>query len=162
MKKDLILYHGSNKAVLNPSVNKSKITNDFGNGFYLTADRDQAIKWAKRKAYLGGVPTLNVYCLLDVDSDLNFLRFNADLEWVKFIIMNRTHSLPNSKSFKQDIIYGPIADGRLFTVIRDVKHGKMTLNEALIKMKPNAYAKQYCLKTKKALLHLKFIGKEYF
>lgn len=105
------------------------------------------------------------FCTLkppDVDSDLNFLRFNADLEWVKFIIMNRTHSLPNSKSFKQDIIYGPIADGRLFTVIRDVKHGKMTLNEALIKMKPNAYAKQYCLKTKKALLHLKFIGKEYF
>lgn len=52
--------------------------------------------------------------------------------------MSRTHSLPNSKSFKQDIIYGPIADGRLLTVIRDVKHGKMTLNEALIKMKPNA------------------------
>lgn len=50
MKKDLILYHGSNKAVPNPSVNKSKMTNDFGNGFYLTADRDQAIKWAKRKA----------------------------------------------------------------------------------------------------------------
>ena len=52
--------------------------------------------------------------------------------------MSRTHSLPNSKTFKQDIIYGPIAEERLFTVNRDVKHGKMTLNGALIKMKPNA------------------------
>lgn len=37
----VILYHGSNQAVYQPRINKNVFTTDFGNGFYVTANRRQ-------------------------------------------------------------------------------------------------------------------------
>lgn len=37
------LYHGSNMAIKNPKIFPAV---DFGNGFYLTSDYEQAKRWA--------------------------------------------------------------------------------------------------------------------
>ena len=50
------LYHGSNVVVENPQLIPSKRLLDFGEGFYLTSDLEQARKWAIRSVnnYLKG------------------------------------------------------------------------------------------------------------
>lgn len=48
----MILYHGSTIAVEKPEIIKSEIGRDFGFAFYTTDIRDQAIRWAKRKAII--------------------------------------------------------------------------------------------------------------
>lgn len=45
----MILYHGSNVEVEMPDLNKSKPYKDFGQGFYLSADRNQALRMAEQK-----------------------------------------------------------------------------------------------------------------
>lgn len=44
----MILYHGSNVEVKSPQIIKSRKLLDFGAGFYLTSDYEQAEKWAVR------------------------------------------------------------------------------------------------------------------
>ena len=43
-RKFMILYHGSNVEVKNPKIIQSKRLLDFGTGFYLTSDYEQAKK----------------------------------------------------------------------------------------------------------------------
>ena len=43
------LYHGSNVKVSVPDLAKSKPYKDFGQGFYLSADRGQAMRMAEQK-----------------------------------------------------------------------------------------------------------------
>ncbi len=46
----MILYHGTNVEFEEIDLTKSKVGKDFGCGFYLSADREQALELAKRKA----------------------------------------------------------------------------------------------------------------
>lgn len=48
----MILYHGSNLIVETPKIMKSEHGRDFGFGFYTTDIKEQAIRWAIRKAKL--------------------------------------------------------------------------------------------------------------
>lgn len=45
----MILYHGSNVVIKNPISTKGRSDVDFGAGFYLTADKNMARKWASNK-----------------------------------------------------------------------------------------------------------------
>ena len=58
----MILYHGSNVEVNEPKIIKSKRLLDFGTGFYLTSDFEQAKKWAIR--------TVNNYLKVYFDQDI--------------------------------------------------------------------------------------------
>ena len=46
----MIVYHGSHLIVQKPDICYSKSTLDFGSGFYVTPDINQAELWAKRKS----------------------------------------------------------------------------------------------------------------
>ncbi len=50
----MIVYHGSTIEVNNPDMQHSYRNLDFGKGFYVTTVREQAERWAKRKADLSG------------------------------------------------------------------------------------------------------------
>lgn len=76
----MILYHGSNINITEIDLGISKVGKDFGCGFYLSADKAQALELAERKTeQLGvGTPTLNTYrfdesCLQN--SSLSVLEF---------------------------------------------------------------------------------------
>ena len=61
----------------------------------MTANRRQAEKWAKRKARYSGQPTLNRY-VFDADQpDLKILVYQADIDWIKFVIQNRMNNIKN-------------------------------------------------------------------
>ena len=50
----MIVYHGSSKTVRQPDILHSYRALDFGRGFYVTTVREQAERWARRKAALSG------------------------------------------------------------------------------------------------------------
>lgn len=45
----MILYHGSNQDIKEIDLTKTRPNKDFGQGFYLTADEEQAMQMAKQK-----------------------------------------------------------------------------------------------------------------
>ena len=56
------LYHGTNIMFDEIDLHKSKPNKDFGRGFYLSSDREQALQLAQYKAFqYGGKPILNTY-----------------------------------------------------------------------------------------------------
>ena len=42
------IYHGNYYKIENPKIIAGKYTKDFGEGFYCTILKEQAIKWAKK------------------------------------------------------------------------------------------------------------------
>lgn len=56
------LYHGSNVAIEVIDLSKSRPGKDFGKGFYLSADKQQATEMAESKvAFLGGEPIVTEF-----------------------------------------------------------------------------------------------------
>ena len=58
------VYHGSAEIVRNPDVQHSYRPLDFGKGFYVTTNREQAENWAKRKSVVTGKKCI-YQCLRD-------------------------------------------------------------------------------------------------
>ncbi len=53
----MILYHGSNVEIVQIDLGKSRPNKDFGKGFYLSADYQQAMRMAQFKTKIeGGMP----------------------------------------------------------------------------------------------------------
>lgn len=111
------LYHGSNQPILNVDLSKSQKYKDFGQGFYTTHLRDQAIYWSKRIAdRFGGVPTVTEF-EFDIEAaltdGLNIKIFEQpDKEWALFIMANRKQSEVDFQH-DYDIVIGSVADDKM-------------------------------------------------
>ena len=46
----MIVYHGSTDVIKQPDVKHSYRLLDFGQGFYVTTVKEQAVRWARRKS----------------------------------------------------------------------------------------------------------------
>jgi hypothetical protein len=58
----MTLYHGSTQDIDHIDLQKSRPNKDFGRGFYLSADRQQAWRMAEFKALTeGGSPVMNYF-----------------------------------------------------------------------------------------------------
>ena len=135
----MILYHGSTVDIETIDLKKSRPNKDFGRGFYLTADRQQALRMGEFKALIeGGTPVINTY-LFDEDvmvsGELRVLRFDTySREWAEFVFLNR-----NSRSANPvhdfDIVYGPIANDRVGVQIGKYEAGDITLDQFVESLK---------------------------
>ena len=112
----MILYHGTNVAFDSIDLNKSKPNKDFGKGFYLSADYEQAMAMAETKVdqLEFGSPIVLTF---EIDEsqmeELNILRFNEySEEWATFILLNRRNE-SNHPAHNYDIVFGPIANDRV-------------------------------------------------
>lgn len=113
----MILYHGSNQDIKEIDLTKTRPNKDFGQGFYLTEDKEQAMKMAEQKVIQsGGRPTVNVYEFDEIhlsDNELNVKRFEGYTEeWAKFILANRNRE-SQTKIHNYDIVIGAIADDKV-------------------------------------------------
>ena len=112
----MILYHGSNTSFDQIDLTKSLPNKDFGKGFYLSDNYEQAEEMAKFKVVIsGGNVIVQSYhtedSILD-DTSLKIKIFKEyTKEWAEFILANRNnHSdLP---IHDYDIVYGPIANDK--------------------------------------------------
>lgn len=110
------LYHGTNKDFDRIDLLQSKPNKDFGRGFYLSADYEQALNMAQVKVEQleTGSPVVQSYLVEDDDLDmLSVLRFDGySEEWAKFILLNRNN--PTDKPVHEyDVVIGPIANDRV-------------------------------------------------
>lgn len=135
----MILYHGSNVAIDVIDLSKSRPGKDFGKGFYLSADRQQAIEMAESKvAFLGGEPVVTEFEVNDnilTSSQLKVRTFESYTEeWAKFVYDNR-ENYSDTPIHDYDIIYGPIANDKVGAQIRNFKNGSIDLDERLRRIK---------------------------
>lgn len=128
------LYHGSNVMVAVPDLSKSKPYKDFGQGFYLSADRRQAARMAEQKTLqlLCGEPTVSEFefdeALLQSDELKVRIFDDYSVEWANFILQNRDiHSQHPTHDY--DIVYGPIADDGVTFQLRRYQSGVISIEE---------------------------------
>lgn len=117
----MIVYHGSDQIVEKPDVLHSYRPLDFGKGFYVTTNREQAERWARRKAdlYHKDKAYVNVYEMSEDESAFKVKTFSEDLmEWIDFVCDCR-----DGKTDYQlyDIIKGKVANDKVFRVV-DLYH----------------------------------------
>lgn len=154
------LYHGSTVDIKEIELSKSKPNKDFGRGFYLSADRQQAERMAEYKAFqIGGTPFVNTY---DFDErllgggTLKVKEFDAYTEeWAEFVLANRMSETGGS-THDYDIVTGPIANDKVGVQVRkyfDKEISLETFLESLKYMKGITF--QYFFGTEKAIKHLK-------
>ncbi len=135
----IYLYHGSTVIIERIDLSKSRPNKDFGSGFYLSEDRQQALRMGEFKALTeGGTPVLNTYLFdekLLVSKDLKVLTFEGyTREWAEFIFLNRNNktTLP---AHDYDIVYGPIANDRVGVQIGKYEAGDISLKQFLENLK---------------------------
>ena len=151
------LYHGSNIKIDVPDLTHSKPFKDFGRGFYLSADKQQAMEMAIQKVHQTQVGSVEVTEFLFDESimisdELKVMSFpDYSEEWALFVLMNRdknsTHPIP-----QYDIVYGPIANDGVTFQLRRYQGGLISLSRLVEELK---YAKgvtfQYFFGTERAL-----------
>ena len=152
----MLLYHGSNVAVKEPKIIESNRALDFGGGFYLTSDYDQAAKWAKLMVLRRGegTPTVTVFDYDEEAASLNTLKFSApDADWLKFVASHRTNT--NAEN-DYDVIAGPVANDNTMPVINMYIAGDYNEEEAIRRLLAQKLKDQYVMKTERAVVALKF------
>ena len=108
------LYHGSNVAIEQIDLSRSKRGKDFGQGFYLNANPDQAMEMAARTTrFLNeGIPTLSCFEFDEDEATKNGLNIKIfpdySEEWAEFVVMNRKND-SDVPTHPYDIVIGPIA-----------------------------------------------------
>ena len=144
-------------------LSRSKRGKDFGQGFYLNANPDQAMEMATRTTrFLNeGVPTLSCF-EFDIDeatkNELNIKIFpDYSEEWAEFVVMNRKNN-SDIPAHSYDIVVGPIADDTVGVQIRRFIMGYLSASALVEELKfKGDHAVQYFFGTPKAVKLLKRI-----
>ena len=152
----MLLYHGSYMVVDAPRLIVQQRLLDFGPGFYLTSDFEQARKWANRTKIIRNSETSAV-SVFDFDeqelSRLEVLTFNSpNREWLRFVVANRTGKLTP----QYDIVHGSVANDQTVRTINDFQNGYFSEEIALQLLLPQKLKDQFAFKTEKALQCLHF------
>ncbi len=171
------LYHGSYCEVKHPELGKCRKYKDFGRGFYLTTDLDQATRFAKlslRKAVENNTVPGNqliayVSCFQYIEDDTCKINIfdDADAEWLHCVVGHRKqHSFPSvvSEMDRYDVIGGKIAnDATNATILAYMSgtFGEIGSEQAdricISLLLPEKLKDQYCFKTVNAINHLKYL-----
>ena len=92
------LYHGSNIEIDKIDLKKGRLGKDFGQGFYLSENKSQALKMAQTAVDREetGYPTVTTYLfdesLLHTHDALNVKIFEGySKEWAQFVFLNRAN-----------------------------------------------------------------------
>ena len=154
----MILYHGTNQDIETINLSKGLRYKDFGKGFYLTPNKNTAIRMAEKKARLfGGKATLISYELDEaaLRSDLKVKVFPevASVEWFLFVDANRDRE-NDVPIHNYDIVIGPIADDGVVLQLTNYREGISTPEQAANLLQDKYLDQQYFFGTERALSYL--------
>lgn len=154
----MTLYHGTNEDIVSIDLTKGLRFKDFGKGFYLTPDKNTAVRMAQKKARLfGGTPTLITYELdenaLHSDLKVKVSPEKACVEWFLFVDANRDRKniLP---IHSYDIVVGPIADDGVVLQLTNYREGIYSPEQAAQLLQDKYLDQQYFFGTQSALKYL--------
>ena len=147
----MIVYHGSTEIIKKPDVLHSYRLLDFGQGFYVTTVKEQAMRWARRKAGLqkDKSAVVNCYQMADDIDGLKRKTFSEDLmEWIDFVCKCRDG---NTDYREYDLISGKVANDKVFRVVDLYRTGIWEKDRALKEIKAYPNYDQIAFITQKAI-----------
>ena len=144
----MLLYHTGAEEIRVPDLLRGRKNADFGQGFYLTPDRDFAVRWA------GSEAVLNRYSL-DTEG-LGIRCFTREKAWLEAILSNRRAQ----DGLRADVIIGPIANDTIFDTMGIISSGFLSEDIALRLLMVGPEYTQVAIKTRRALDRLRFLGSE--
>lgn len=131
----ITVYHGSHLPVSQPLVKLGRKNLDFGQGFYVTKIKKQAIAWASIIASRKGknvAPVVSIYLFDDDSAKQDGVLFKSfetyNIEWLDFVINCR---LGKKMPFNTDIIEGGVANDNVIDTVEDYEKGIITAEQAL-------------------------------
>ena len=142
------LYHTGDRAIPEPDIHYGRKNADFGQGFYLTPDRDFTLRWATDDA------VVNEYEL--ELTGLTVLRLERNEAWLDYILRNRR--LQDGSD--ADVVIGPIANDTIFDTLGIVSSGFLAPAEALRLLSIGPEYTQVTVKTPRAAAQLRWLGAE--
>ena len=151
----MTLYHGTNVDIETIDLTQGLRHKDFGKGFYLTPDKNTAIRMAQKKSRLfGGTAMLMTYEMDDVakHSELKVKVFpeTACVEWLLFVDANRDRK--NVEPIHDyDIVIGPIADDGVVLQLTNFREGIYSPEQAAEQLQDRYLDQQYYFGTERAL-----------
>jgi hypothetical protein len=158
----MIIYHGSNVVVEQPKILQSERMLDFGVGFYTTSNREQAVRWAQRVAGrrepADQILSVYEFTIEAAELELSIIRFDEPGEaWLDFVCQNRSgYEVPEP----YDIVFGPVADDKVYTVVQLYENGVYDKVEAIRRLKVEELFNQILFHTEKSLDFCRFTGYE--
>ena len=180
--KNLILYHGSYTEVKTVDLRKCAPNKDFGQGFYLTSDREQAIKFVHssvRKAVKNETLSsyqsygyVSVFRLTEDCEEIPYYGFEAaNREWLWYVSQNRRKDLIpflenrfDEELKRAEIISGKVANDTTNPVIVNYASGvfgpvedERVIQAVTMLLLPDKLKDQYCFKSERAVACLQFL-----
>lgn len=151
------VYHGSLEIVERPMILHPNRKLDYGEGFYTTTSEKQAREWVARRMAekLSASGFVNVY-EFDEERLPEFKKLifrEPDEDWAEFVMSNRTK---NGFSHDYDIVYGPVANDRVYLQFGLYEAGAISLETFIRELKTYSLVDQYLFHTERALSALRF------
>ena len=149
-QNNVILFHGSTLVVEKPLVDYGRPELDFGPGFYLTHDREQAERWAQTKAgrMRGGQAILNIYRFEEkaFSEQLAYQRLvfaDYNQEWLDFIADSRKGHSPWQDL---DWIEGGVANDSVISTVDAYVDGFISAEQAIGQLVNERLRHQVCIR----------------
>ena len=174
MKKDLVIYHGSQQIVEIPKFGVGKTYNDYGQGFYCTESIELAKEWAcpvkndgYSNKYILHVDGLNVMHLTNG-------QFNI-LNWLAILLKNRKFDItsPVGNSAREfilerflpdtenvDVMIGYRADDSYFSFAEDFVNNVISLRDLERAMQLGTLGEQIVLLSERSFERIEFVEQE--
>ena len=146
---NIIVYHGSDRAVTQPDTEHSRLRVDFGKGFYTTPFYEQAKKWCEKYKTQRKKAVISHYELaVSVYDQCAVLTFEAYTEaWLDLILAYRTGTDSTADVCNRyDIIEGGVANDKVFNTVELVLDGLINKKEAIKRLKYEKPNWQICFK----------------
>ena len=159
----MILFHGGTHVIEHPVVITGDQGRDFGFAFYATDIRDQAERWARRRARyrsrMARREISGIVCEYEFDenacADLSVKHFpEPSLEWIDLVVACRS-DITYRHEF--DLVTGKIANDRVGETISYVVQGVMRREDALARLRFQHINNQFAFCTEKAISKLRFL-----
>lgn len=159
---EIVVYHGGTEPIVTPICKFGRRNLDFGQGFYVTNLREQAIAWANNMARnRKQTAVLNRYKMNReaILQDMRCKVFKAyDAEWLEFIIGNRNGKNP---ARDYDYVEGGVANDRVVDTVNLYTAGLMNLDTALRELSRHRPNNQMCILNQEIIdKHLVYDGTE--
>ena len=158
----MIVYHGSTVLVEVPEILTSARKLDFGEGFYTTSNREQAVRWSERVCERRNTKIQIIseyeFDFKTADKVLKIVSFcEPDEEWLDFISLNRNGSIQPTL---YDIAIGPVADDDIYGTVLLYEQGFLDKDAAIKRFKVRKLYDQILFHTDESLKYCRFIKHE--
>lgn len=157
----MIVYHGTTLEIRQPKIIRQEIGRDFGFAFYTTDIKEQAERWAVRRAKVLSTREKKAYPAIvnvyewDNGAALNNKIFEgASMEWLEMVVACRS-----DKSYRHnyDIVTGKIANDSVGETVSYVLQGIMRKEDAVERLKFEKINNQIAFCTEAVLEQLHFV-----